>query len=711
MRNIFKIFCNLLRRHRHRRRAISWSSSSDMLPIVRLRHPRFLPFFISLVLGLANSYVLSQPTSAATCDDVQFIFARGSGEDLNDQSARAWQESIESVLQDSTLRYSFYELGTKFQGGYQYPAVSVSDSLSGYGNLLGAYISRGNFFEFGKSVNQGVGELKTYLRRTSLVCPQTKFVLGGYSQGAMVLSSTLEELDSNRILYVATFGDPKLYLPEGKGIIPPACLGTQYSKYREHVPDCRAYEGILGSYRPYQPSGYDGKLGTWCNSKDIMCSSGSSINDHTSYTSGGLYAEAARKIRTRIRTAFPEVFQSTPAPWASAAHNVALVFDTTISMRKYLESHTDDFVALSQQITRQNGKVGVVSYRDLAADGYHHNVNCNFSCSQAEIEQSLQELSGYGGGDAPESTLSALLFTLNQLDWQAGATKSIIVFTDYASHSPDLDGTTVQQVIQRSLEIDPVNIYVVTTPESQADYAELVAQTNGASFTLNDDADWLRLNDTLLQRPEAILNNSEYLGLVGDQFTFDASQSHASDQGTLRYDWDLDGDGKFELLDATSEITHCYGSVFNGYIQVRVTDADGRSSTMSALVTVQEASTVLPEISHLVVTQLDASTYQISYQTTAEQVLLSIDDTPAGHFNNTTTSFTLSDTTRPTALHLVPYTSGVGRGEGVTLTLGENSTPSTSSRPVVTGAGASAQTTIPRAPNAGVRPSALYASY
>ena len=39
-------------------------------------------------------------------------------------------------------------------------------------------------------------------------CPDTKIILGGYSQGAMVVHSALNSIDGSKIAAVAAFGDP-----------------------------------------------------------------------------------------------------------------------------------------------------------------------------------------------------------------------------------------------------------------------------------------------------------------------------------------------------------------------------------------------------------------------------------------------------------------------------------------------------------------------
>jgi hypothetical protein len=104
-------------------------------------------------------------------------------------------------------------------------------------------------------------------------CPDTVWVLAGYSQGALVVTEAVKSFRADRVVYVALFGDPKLYLPEGKGILPDACLGRNYSPYRIYVPNCRTSEGRLKARNPYIYGELTGKYGLWCNAHDFVCGS------------------------------------------------------------------------------------------------------------------------------------------------------------------------------------------------------------------------------------------------------------------------------------------------------------------------------------------------------------------------------------------------------------------------------------------------------
>ena len=85
-----------------------------------------------------------------------------------------------------------------------YPAVSVTSPL----NAIGAKIGAGKAFTFGRSVNKGVTKLKDYYKTVAKNCSDSKWVLGGYSQGALVMTQAVESFNSSKVVYVGLFGDP-----------------------------------------------------------------------------------------------------------------------------------------------------------------------------------------------------------------------------------------------------------------------------------------------------------------------------------------------------------------------------------------------------------------------------------------------------------------------------------------------------------------------
>lgn len=275
---------------------------------------------VSAVAFTAVCLPSATPVSAASCDNIKIIFARGSGQLLGDQEYQHFKTELDSALAPrNDIAYDFYELGTSSQNNHQYPATGLD-----FFNTISAAISAGTAAQYGNSVNEGVAELTSYISAISSSCPNTKFVLAGYSQGAQVITASTPKINPSRIIYAATFGDPKLYLPEGQGIDPPACHNQSLSDYRAYAPNCKTHRGSLGPKIPYQETGWTGKLGLYCNDQDLICGAGLNLSSsgsdnldflsrvkenviygHTSYVKQGTIKKAVKTITDKINTAFP----------------------------------------------------------------------------------------------------------------------------------------------------------------------------------------------------------------------------------------------------------------------------------------------------------------------------------------------------------------------------------------------------------------------
>ena len=430
----------------------------------------------------------SQSVGAASCPDLKVIFARGSGgERYTSGHYQAFKDSMLAKLKTSPLTYEIDDL--------DYPAVSIDIGDGHLGTLLGAYIGGGDAYEFGDSVYQGAKELARVV--SSDTCKSTKYVFAGYSQGAIVLLNGLPKIDTSRVIYVATFGDPKIYLPEGAGLVPPACSGKNLSEYRAYVPDCRSYKGILGAREPYVPSGYQGKIGTWCNKSDALCSSHFNIRDHTRYVEDGLYEDASRLIFSKIATSFNFKNQYT------SPHDTAILIDSTGSMSALIGDYKSEALNLAEKTFNTGGRVALYDYRDLIED-YQPVQYCDFeTCTDlATFRAKLAEITVDGGDDDPESLLSASLHVMKTLKWRFGSTKSLVVLTDAGYHSPDRDGTTFYDVKKLSQEIDPVNFYIITEENHVEEYQSLAEATGGVVASSADDLGLL--TNTIITRHDSL---------------------------------------------------------------------------------------------------------------------------------------------------------------------------------------------------------------
>ena len=442
---------------------------------------RYLIF--ALILGLANLPHFN--TKAVSCPELRLVFARGSGgERWNDQNYLEFKKTIEAKIKTVSLNYEFIDLN--------YPAVGVG--IDKMDTTVGALFGAGDAYEFGESVNQGVKNLSKMVN--SNTCPDTKYVIAGYSQGAMVVSKSLSNLKSDRIIYAATFGDPKIYLPEGNGILPAACRGENLSDYRMYVPDCQAYKGLLGAYIPYEPESLIGKVGTWCNKRDIFCSSHLNVSDHLGYVGDNLYEDASRVIFDKITKQFRlENHISSP-------HDTAFLIDSTGSMSGMIEKYKAEALRLATETLESGGRIALYDYRDLS-DPYTPVEHCDFeTCTLETFQNGLRRIRADGGGDTPESLLSASFSVMKTLNWKLGSTKSLIVLTDANFLSPDRDGMTIDDVVKLSKTIDPVNFYIITNSEYGSYYEDLATQTDGRVVTNLDEISLL--TDYIIDRYDSL---------------------------------------------------------------------------------------------------------------------------------------------------------------------------------------------------------------
>ncbi len=567
---------------------------------------------------------LATKISASSCDDVKFIFARGSGQELLDRESLTFQAEITSFLNDNMpdLSHEFYELGSSEIAGYKYPAVDL-----GFISAISTSISSGEAFKFNDSVQQGIGELKNYISNVTSNCSNTKFVLGGYSQGAMVITKALPDLDPKKIIYVANFGDPKLYLPEGEGIIPDACRGKNLSSYRIFAPNCRTSAGYLNAQKPYSPTNWEGKIGLWCNDKDFICGAGIILTklfeSHVKYATDGHIYSAAQIIGKKLKDSFPDKnisgSQDTNMP-----RDTVILLDTTTSMNNKIEKAKTKILEIAKKTIGKSGFVSLWTFGDIYdTEPIRYT---DFGDGLAEIQEAFGHLnSSPGGYDSEESVLSALLKVMNNQNWHHNATKSIVVLTDEFYLSPDRDGTTEEQVIQKSLEIDPVNIFVVcTSRQYQTSYQKITDATNGGTYqSFNEKI----LGEELLNRINIVFPIDQYFGMTNEELLFSA----ITDEAAEKYEWDLDFDGLFETTTDSPSISKTYENETSGFVQVRATSASGLVSTASAKVIIDNNLSIEPDINIRNISKQDG-TLKVEYEKLENTIatLVLIDEAPIG---------------------------------------------------------------------------------
>jgi len=244
--------------------------------------------------------------------------------------------------------------------------------------------------------------------------------------------------------------------------------------------------------------------------------------------------------------------------------------------------------SMAGTIAALNGRVALVEYRD-SGDAFTSRIHSGLKSDTTDFQAKLATITAGGGGDWPEATLHALMTAFNGLDWRPGATKAAVVLTDAPFHDPDrVDGSTIDSVAARSLEIDPVNVYPVVLSGSAPYYQELAERTSGQVIVSGSDAS-TALETALTKisrRPVPLLTQTFFEAPAGQPVHFDASPSYSNSSEIVKWEWDFNGDGRFEVVGTRAKATHVYSEPFNGLMQARATDANGLIANISAPVRV-----------------------------------------------------------------------------------------------------------------------------
>src|ERR1700744_3699172 len=190
------------------------------------RHiPRFLVPAVVAAWGVSASVLASAipSVSADPCPDVQVVFARGTGEPPGVGGVgQAFVDALGS------------RVGGKSLGGYPVNYDASSDFNGG--------------IAFAKTVVDGIRDAGAHVESTASSCPNTRVVLGGYSQGAVVagvvtsaavpkevpaefasyVPQPLPPTVANHVAAVVLFGTPSNEFLRDAGA-PPITIGPLYA--------------------------------------------------------------------------------------------------------------------------------------------------------------------------------------------------------------------------------------------------------------------------------------------------------------------------------------------------------------------------------------------------------------------------------------------------------------------------------------------------
>jgi cutinase len=201
------------------------------------------------VAGAAAAVLTAAPASAATCSDVDVAFARGTGEapGVGSLTGQPFVNSLQSDLSGKSVNV--------YAVNY---AANTAQTSAG----------------------PGATDMTNHVTSVASQCPNTQFILGGYSQGASVTDIAIgiqTSLGTGSVI-------PTNLAPRIKAVV---VFGNPLALTN--------HETIASQSSLYGP-----KSDTFCNTGDPVCNNGNNINAHLQYGNNGSTTQGASFAAARI---------------------------------------------------------------------------------------------------------------------------------------------------------------------------------------------------------------------------------------------------------------------------------------------------------------------------------------------------------------------------------------------------------------------------
>jgi PKD domain len=175
----------------------------------------------------------------------------------------------------------------------------------------------------------------------------------------------------------------------------------------------------------------------------------------------------------------------------------------------------------------------------------------------------------------------------------------------------------------------------------------------------------------ITERPVAQLPIDAYEAGIGEEITFDASDSYGVSAEIATYDWDFDGDGVFDARTTSPVIDHTYTAAFDGSMQVRVTDTDGGLGSVSVPVRIGQPAPVVPAAPTVTVAATGTEgEVTLSWSGSgASKWVISVNDFPLGYTTDNPVTITDIPRDRDVTFTVTPIGDDGTSGEPGTATL------------------------------------------
>ncbi len=394
------------------------------------------------------------------------LSARGSGESLEKGHGPTLGQLVDE-LHGTTLKDGFDGASVPAKA-IPYPAVPTEQYIGGKDHLS---------LDLFDSVDYGVIIGASMIDSVLEDCPDTRFLLVGYSQGVIVARELAEARGPERIAGVVGVGDPAQH-----GDMPNINGGGKRGAgiYRYMISDT---DGKAASDSFYD-AGVDYAM--WCHPQDWICNFHDEKDrpkdasnplfqtyDHSypqdpaeSIAIAAVMAVMARDAADAVAAGPvtgtsedpPPASEDDPAgvPGAGSGRAIDVVFaiDTTNSMNPYIDQARAAASSISSALRAKSKQVriGVAEYRDEGED-FQARLPLDLTEDLDAFKAALDDLTPTAGGDDPESVYSGIMMAL-RADWDPSSLHAVIVLGDAPAKDPEpVTGYTLDTVTEAAKDL------------------------------------------------------------------------------------------------------------------------------------------------------------------------------------------------------------------------------------------------------------------
>jgi len=552
--------------------------------------------------------------STSKCPTYEFMGARGSDED-NRVLGNARYEVSNFYGMGKTRVYDVYTrvaAAAKATGvtitpyGVHYPAINVS-SPDGATELFHLGVAYDN------SVRQGAKDVATEMTREHGACPSTRFILGGYSQGAQAVGDAIESLTPAYKSFVAAtvlFGNTEFngQSSADQSSFDSVLYGFNYPRvpWSEIITSpvydfCHNGDVFCNVSRKHVVGPLTFYARDFKHIKDIADARHQSItHEHESYQAEGDTGVAAIKLEKQLGLSLP--------PATTQPSDTVFVIDSTGSMGGEISSVQANVVGLAQAIASKSSsfRFALVDYKDDAANDspYQSRVDVPFTTNTTTFSTGVNQIIASGGGDTPESMYSGVMTGLG-MPWRNGVRKTVIVIGDAPGKDPEPQtGNTLAKVTAKAFAVDPAQVYTVPVGGDASTTAFMKAlsdATGGTVTSATTQSDFINsLESAIVQSgtaPVARLTADTAI-TAGITTTLSAAGTTADPSDSIiGYDWNFGTGtpaGSYDTSTTTPVVPKTYSTPGTYTVSVRARAASGLVGLATSTFTVAAAPTAAP---------------------------------------------------------------------------------------------------------------------